>query len=72
VNDITAESALRILDAHTGLGDLGLRIATKHLITLDELVLTPMQRKAREEQLAAMRAGQLRRLPTVFGELQEA
>ena len=42
---------------------------TAGLITLDELVLTPMQRKARADQLDAMRDGKLRRAPTVFGGL---
>lgn len=69
---IIAESCLRILYGHTHDGDRWIQAQTRALITLDEGLLAGLtgdQRRAHAEQLAAMRAGQLRRLPTVFGEL---
>lgn len=39
------------------------------LITTSPFKFTPAQRKAQDEFVEAMRAGELRRLPTVFGEL---
>lgn len=69
MNAVVAESVLRILDDHVQDGDRYLQRQAHRLITLDELELTPAQRKAREDQLAAYRAGELRGLPTIFGDL---
>jgi hypothetical protein len=70
--EVLAESCLRILRAHALDGDRFLQARTQALITLDEGVLkgiTGEQRHAHAEQLAAMRDGQLRGLPSVFGDL---
>lgn len=66
------ESCLHILREHVNDGDRWMRQQTQHLITLDQgflASLTPLQRRAHDEQLAALRAGELRNLPTVFGDL---
>lgn len=78
MNAIVAQSALRILRDHVQDGDRFVQLQTARLIavdqpflTLDPVVagLTAAQRQQRALMLDAMRAGQLRPLPTCFGEL---
>jgi hypothetical protein len=78
LDPVVVESALRILRDHSQDGDRFVRLQTARLIavdqpliTLDPIVagLTAAQRQQRALMLDAMRAGQLRPLPTCFGEL---